>query len=71
MFLPKFDILINKQARPITNFNNEVTKLPSGDDITRFDGIQKSKSLEISATSGKTCFIVQENMVSNLLCNIQ
>jgi hypothetical protein len=38
MFLQKFDILINKQARPITNFNDEVTKLPSGDDITRFDG---------------------------------
>jgi hypothetical protein len=38
MFLQKFDISINKQARPITNFNDEVTKLPSGDDITRFDG---------------------------------
>jgi hypothetical protein len=38
MFLQKFDILINKQASPITNFNDEVTKLPSGDDITRFDG---------------------------------
>jgi hypothetical protein len=38
MFLQKFDILINKQARPITNFNDEVTKLPSGDNITRFGG---------------------------------
>jgi hypothetical protein len=40
MFLQKFDILINKQASPITNFNDEVTKLPSGDDITRFDGME-------------------------------
>jgi hypothetical protein len=40
MFLQKFYISINKQARPITNFNDEVTKLPSGDDITRFDGIE-------------------------------
>jgi hypothetical protein len=40
MFLQKFDISINKQARPITNFNSEVTKLPSGDGITRFDGSQ-------------------------------
>jgi hypothetical protein len=29
MFLEKFDILINKQATPITNFNDEVTKLPA------------------------------------------
>jgi hypothetical protein len=41
MFLQKFDILNNKQARPITNFNDEVTKLPSGDDITHFDGKKK------------------------------
>jgi hypothetical protein len=41
MFLQKFEILINKLARPITKFNDEVTKLPSGDDITRFDGTKK------------------------------
>jgi hypothetical protein len=29
MFFQKFDILINKQAGPLTNFNYEVTKLPS------------------------------------------
>jgi hypothetical protein len=40
MFLQKFDILINKQARPHTNFNDEVTKLPSNDDITRIDGTE-------------------------------
>jgi hypothetical protein len=45
MFLQKFDILINKQAGPITNFNDEVTKLPSGDDITRFDGSCQAKYL--------------------------
>jgi hypothetical protein len=38
MFLQKFDILINKQASPITNFNDEVTKLPASDEITRIDG---------------------------------
>jgi hypothetical protein len=38
MFLQKFDILINKHASPITNFNNEVTKLPTSDEITRIDG---------------------------------
>jgi hypothetical protein len=30
--------LINKQASPITNFNDEVTKLPASDEITRIDG---------------------------------
>jgi hypothetical protein len=39
MFLQKFDILINKQASLITNFNDEVTKLPASDEITRIDGI--------------------------------
>jgi hypothetical protein len=39
MFLQKFDILINKQGSPITNFNDEVTKLPASDEITRIDGI--------------------------------
>jgi hypothetical protein len=39
MVLQKFDILINKQATPITNFNDEVTKLPASDEITRIDGI--------------------------------
>jgi hypothetical protein len=38
MFLQKFDILINKQGSPITNFNDEVTKLPASDEITRIDG---------------------------------
>jgi hypothetical protein len=38
MFLQKFDILLNKQALPITNFNDEVTKLPASDKITRIDG---------------------------------
>jgi hypothetical protein len=38
MFLQKFYILINKQATPITNFNDEVTKLPASDKITRIDG---------------------------------
>jgi hypothetical protein len=35
MFLQKLDILINKQASLITNFNDEVTKLPASDEITR------------------------------------
>jgi hypothetical protein len=39
MFLQKIDILINKQARPHTNLNDEVTKIASSDDITRFDGM--------------------------------
>jgi hypothetical protein len=38
MFLQKFDILIKKQATPITNFNDVVTKLPPSDEITRIDG---------------------------------
>jgi hypothetical protein len=38
MFVQKFDILINKQGSPITNFNDEVTKLPASDEITRIDG---------------------------------
>jgi hypothetical protein len=38
MFLQKFDILIYKQATPITNFNDEMTKLPASDEITRIDG---------------------------------
>jgi hypothetical protein len=45
MFLQKFDILINKQASPITNFNDEVTKLPASDEITRIDGNQREKAV--------------------------
>jgi hypothetical protein len=55
MFLQKFDILINKQASPITNFNDEVTKLPASDEITRIDGTpltsKKSMSTGTSASS--------------------
>jgi hypothetical protein len=47
MFFQKFDILLNKQARPLTNFNNEVTKLSSSDEITRNDGINQICTLHI------------------------
>jgi hypothetical protein len=43
MFSQKFDILINKQATPITKFNDEVMKLPASDEITRIDGIYPTK----------------------------
>jgi hypothetical protein len=44
MFLQKFNILTNKQASPIKNFNGEVTKLPASDEITRTDVIDLIKS---------------------------
>jgi hypothetical protein len=47
MFLQKFDILINKQGSPITNFNDEVTKLPASDEITRIDGTNLAKAREV------------------------
>jgi hypothetical protein len=34
--------LINKQASPITNFNDEVMKLPASDEITPIDGIHQN-----------------------------
>jgi hypothetical protein len=70
MFLQKFDILINKQASPITNFNDEVTKLPSGGDITRFDG--KVTSYHIYFIRFSTLKIATEVIHSNdviLICS--